>query len=110
MARNVRASGFVGVTVHRVTRYRLAPLLPVKAKWRHSSRDLAWSVITSPCYALVEQCEHEWRWRLCGTTERGTIFDLRGVESSVSGYAAFVAVAEAARAMGFRLPKMPEGV
>lgn len=108
-ARQVRASGLVGVKVIRVTRYRLAPLQPVNAKWHYNRREVSWSVITGPCSAFVEQREREWAWHLCGVTGDHTIFDLRGVVDSFSGYAAFVAVSEAARVMGFKLPKMPEG-
>lgn len=101
---------YADVRVVHITRYRLAPLRPVKAKWRCNRREVSWSVITGPCSAFVEQRERGFAWWLCGTTERGTIFDLYGEESSVSGYAAFVAVSEVAKVMGFRLPKMPEGV
>lgn len=98
----------ISAGVYRVRRSAPAKLRAVALPWRYNARAVRWSVITNECTAHVEQREHEWAWHLCGTTDDHTIFDLRGVARSYSGHAAFVAVAEAARAMGYRLPPAPE--
>jgi hypothetical protein len=94
--------------VYRVRRFAPAKLRAVKRRWNYDPHRVEWRITSRPCSATIAQCEHEWHWHLCGTTDDHTAFDLRGIVRSFSGHAAFVAVAEAARTMGYRLPPAPE--
>jgi hypothetical protein len=105
--RELRKAG-IDAGVCRVRRFAPAKLRAVARRWSHDRHRAEWRITTPQCSATIAQCEHEWHWHLCGTTDEHTTFDLRGVARSHSGHAAFVAVTEAARTMGYRLPKTPE--
>ena len=100
----MRDEGFVGVTVHRVTRYRLAPLVEIVA-WRHYKDDGfakcgARALGTREPHAIVSRGGggRSWRWEVMANGLE--------VASHAKTKRAAIKAAEAALAwLGYRVAK-----